>query len=142
MADDSAATVLSREVKRALSAARLSVPAASVKLGWDRKRLYRWIDGSVSPRIEDVEVFARAVGPVTLQIGGHEEEAPPEWAGQLAEMVADKVVERLATGELPVHVAGRLAERLGLPQPQAGEGAPERTPKPRGGATRAPRRKE
>jgi hypothetical protein len=90
---------LSREVKRALSDAGLSAPAAARKLGWERKRIYRWIDGDVSPRLEDVELFAAQVGPIHLDIGGNEKKAPPAeadgavpgWALELTNQLRDEI---------------------------------------------------
>ena len=79
---------LSREVKRALSDAGLSAPAAARKLGWERKRIYRWIDGDVSPRLEDVELFAAQVGPIHLDIGGKQKSAPAEAGALLDEWFA------------------------------------------------------
>ena len=114
---------LAREVKRALSAARLSAPAAATKLGWDRKRLYRWMDGSVSPRLSAVDELSRAIGqPLTIRLGITKEPPEPTWLEGLADGIAGKVIAELTASReddlrlLIDDLEQRLAQRFEAPR--------------------------
>jgi hypothetical protein len=130
MAPEPVDKALSREVKRALSDAGLSAPAAARKLGWDRKRIYRWIDGDVSPRLEDIEAFAVAVGPLRLEIGGTTKNTPaeagaaeellrrwlgndpPPWANALTRQIVSAIEgDRQAVVSAAIEAAVDVAER-------------------------------
>jgi transcriptional regulator with XRE-family HTH domain len=68
---------LGREIKRALSAAGLSVAGAARKMEVDPKRLYRWINGEVNPPLSEVERLAQVIGqPIVVQLGPQTERTP------------------------------------------------------------------
>lgn len=106
---------LGREIKRALSVGSLSVAAAARKMEVEPKRLYRWINGEVSPRLDDIHLLAIAIGqPLSVHFGRETQEdaapAEPERLGaeEVAEAVVTKLEGRLQS--LGDSIATRVAE--------------------------------
>lgn len=115
---------IAREVQRALSEAGLSVAAAcrAMPSNPDPKLLYRWLSMDVTAPLDRLEEFALAVGqPITLSVGGQQEQAaPPEWAERLAQGLREQIE---ATREVVVlavshQVGAALGERLEALQQQ------------------------
>lgn len=108
---------ISREVKRALSDARLSAAAAAKKMPKDEKGrqpqaklIYRWIKGDVTAPLERLEEFALAVEqPLRLYIGPEiAKEPPPEWA----EAMVERVPQIMTKAEVETYVDGVKGEVL------------------------------
>ena len=109
---------ISREVKRALSDAGVSARAAAVRMGKkDGKTVYRWIKEDNYPSWDELELFAKKVGPIRLDIGGQPKKAPPAeadgavpgWALELTNQLRDEI--RVNRGTIVAALAREVTRR-------------------------------
>jgi hypothetical protein len=82
----------------------------------DRKKLYRWMNGEVSPRLDEIERFAEVIGPVSLHLGTKKEAPAPEWAEALASQVAERTITLLVPPEILGAAHRLLAQLAELPR--------------------------
>jgi hypothetical protein len=76
VAEDTIRKKVSREVKRALSDARLSARAAAKRMDVEPKTIYRWINEENDASLENLVLFAKHVGPIRLDIGDTTKKPP------------------------------------------------------------------
>jgi len=75
------------------------------------KRIYRWLNGEVSPRLDEVERFAVAIGQPMRLVLGHDESAAPRMEERLEDIERWLRAIAVVTGVEP-EVIAELEQRV------------------------------